>query len=132
MLSLFPQLFFLSPFVPTLLRISAGLAFLLIAWNHYGRRHDLAAERFILVGGGMWIPVIAALVELLVAAGLILGVYTQAIAIAAALLALKQYVWRKRYPHFFPLPRSSSALLFVMCLSLIITGAGALALDLPL
>ena len=132
MLSVFPEILFLSPFAATILRIAAGIVFLFVAWTHYSQRDDLSKEQFILVGPGMWIPIFAALVEFLVALGLIFGTYTQAVAIGGALLALKHFVWSSRYPHFFPLSRSASALLFVICLSLIVTGAGAYAFDLPL
>lgn len=132
MLTLFPQILFLAPFSATLLRIAAGIVFISVAWMHYDRREELAKEKFILIGHGMWIPLLAALVEVATAVMLIAGAYTQAAAIVGALLALKQFIWKKRYPHFFPLSRSTSALLFVICLSLIFTGAGIFAFDLPL
>lgn len=132
MLSLFPQILFLSPLAPALLRLSAGAVFLLAAWTHYDRREDLGKEKFIVIGRGMWIPIVAACIELVTGGGLILGAYTQVFAIIGTLLALKYFVWKRRYPHFFPLSRSASALLFVICLSLLVTGPGAFALDLPL
>ncbi len=132
MLSLFPQILFLTPFSATLLRIAAGITLLAVAWMHYDRRKELSKEEFIIIGRGAWIPIFAALVEFLVGGALLLGAYTQAAALTGALLALKQFVWRRRYPQFFPLPRSTSALLFVICLSLLMTGAGIFAFDLPL
>ena len=93
---------------------------------------ELGKEKYIIIGAGMWIPVLTALVELIVGGALIAGAYTQLAAIAGAMLALKYFIWKRRYPHFFPLSRSASALLFVICLSLIVTGAGAFAMDLPL
>lgn len=132
MLSLFPQILFLSPFSASLLRLAAGVVFLFLAWMHYGKRETLAKEKFIVIGRGMWIPLFASLFELLLGVLLIAGAYTQAAAIAGALLALKQLIWRNRYPDFFPLSATASALLLVICLSLIVTGAGVLAFDLPL
>jgi len=132
MLSLFPQLLFLAPFSATLLRIVAGSIFLIVAWMHFSRREELGKEDFIIIGHGAWIPIFAALVEFLVGGMLILGVYAQAVALIGALLALKHFVWQRRYPQFFPLPRSTSALLFAVCLGLVVTGAGAFAFDLPL
>ncbi len=132
MLSLFPQLLFLSPLAATLLRISGGGVLLFLAWDHWRRRSELATIDFIIVGRGAWIPLAGALVELIVAAGLILGLYTQAMAIGGALLALKSIIWSGRYPQFFPLSRAASILLLAVCLSLIATGAGAFAFDLPL
>ena len=132
MLSLFPQILFLAPFSATLLRLAAGSIFLAIAWIHYSRQEELGKENFIVIGHGAWIPIFAALVEFLAGGMLILGVYTQAVALIGTLLALKHFVWQGRYPQFFRVPRSTSALLFAICLGLVVTGAGAFAFDLPL
>lgn len=132
MLSLFPQILFLSPLAPTLLRFAAGVVFLLAAWTHYDKREELGRESFIVVGTGLWIPIVTSLVELGIAVGFVFGAYTQAVAIAGALAAMKYFFWKRRYPNFFPLSRSASALLFAICLSLVVTGPGAFALDLPL
>lgn len=132
MLSVFPELLFLSPLAPTLLRLGAGAVFLLLAWDHFERREELGRDRFIVVGSGAWIPIAAAIVELCIALALLLGAYLQVAAIFAAGAALKQFVWSAHYPRFFTLSRTSSALLFVIALSLIFTGAGAFAFDLPL
>lgn len=132
MLSLFPELLFLSPLAPTLLRLASGTIFLLLAWEHFERREELGRERYMVVGSGTWIPLVTAAIELCIALALFFGAYTQAVAILGTLAALKQFVWGERYPRFFTLSRTSSALLFVMTLSLLFTGAGAFAFDLPL
>ncbi len=132
MLSLFPQILFLSPFSATLLRFAAGTIFLLAAMHHYSEREELGKTPFMVVGSGAWIPIFAALIELAVGGALMFGIYTQAAALIGALLALKQFVWKRRYPHFFPLSRTASALLFVICISLLVTGPGLFAFDLPL
>lgn len=132
MLSLFPQLLFLTPLSATMLRVAAGIVFCTMAWYHYSRRNDLGSVRFFIIGSGVWIPLFAAVVEICVATMLIAGVYAQATAVAAALLALKGIVWKGRYPQFFPLSRTAYSLLLAICFSLIITGAGVFAFDLPL
>ena len=132
MLSVFPELLFLSPLAPTLLRLASGVILLLLAWSHFERRNELGREQYIVVGSGVWLPLITALVEFGIALCLIAGAYTQVAAILGATLALKQFVWHARYPRFFSLSRTSSTLLFVICISLIFTGAGAFAFDLPL
>ena len=132
MLSLLPDIFFLSHLSPTLLRIAAGLVLLSLAWTHYERREELSRVDFLVVGRGAWIPMFASLVELAIGIGLIVGIYTQAFAILGALAALKAYVWKRRYSALFPISRTASALLFVICLSLLVTGPGAFAFDLPL
>ncbi|OGG48805.1 hypothetical protein A2704_06605 [Candidatus Kaiserbacteria bacterium RIFCSPHIGHO2_01_FULL_54_36b] len=132
MLSLFPQLLFLAPLSADLLRIAAGIVFLLLAWTHWQKREELSHIDFFVVGKGAWIPIFASVFELIIGVGLILGVYAQAIALLGALAALKSFVWKRRYSGLFPLSRIESALLFVICLSLVMTGAGIFALDMPL
>jgi uncharacterized membrane protein YphA (DoxX/SURF4 family) len=80
----------------------------------------------------MWIIWLAVIVEAAVAAGLFFGYYTQIAALVGALTALKQIVWRGKYPSFFWLTRSAAFLLLIICLSLLLTGAGAFAFDIPL
>jgi uncharacterized membrane protein YphA (DoxX/SURF4 family) len=132
MLSVFPHILFLSPFSATLLRAAAGIIFLMLAWNHCTRRKELSDVPFIVVGRGGWIPLLASTLETLVGIALIAGVYTQVAALVGALLALKSFVWHRQYPQFFPLSRTTAALLFVICVSLLVTGAGPFAFDLPL
>ena len=132
MLSLFPQILFLAPLGVTLLRIAAAVVFLLGGYTHITQRRELSRINFMIIGGGVWIPLFTACIELAVGGLLAAGLYTQIAALFGALLALKYFVWKRRYSSFFPLSRTASALLFVICLSLIVSGAGALAFDLPL
>ncbi|OGG52393.1 hypothetical protein A3H16_01245 [Candidatus Kaiserbacteria bacterium RIFCSPLOWO2_12_FULL_53_8] len=132
MLSLFPQLLFLAPFSATLLRIAAAVVFFSIAWTHWQKREQLGDIEFIVVGKGTWIPTFAAALEFLIAVGLFLGMYVQLVAILGALAALKALIWKRRYSVMIPISRTASALVFVICLSLVFTGAGAFAFDLPL
>lgn len=130
--SFLPQLFFLSPLAATLLRISAAIVFARYALGTYSRRAELAQVDVMIVGRGMWIPVLSALGTGAVALCLFFGFYTQLAAIFGAIAALKMVIWKKRYPMFVPLSRTASALLLVICLTLVVTGAGAFAVDLPL
>lgn len=132
MLSLFPQILFLAPFSATILRVSAGVAFLLVAWIHMSKREELSRVDFFVIGHGAWIPVFAALLEFAIATALVAGIYTQLAALFGALVALKSFIWKRRFSEMFPLSQPTSALLFVICISLVFTGAGAFAFDLPL
>ena len=132
MLSLFPQLLFLTPLAPTILRLSVGVIFVLMAWDFFERREELGRLHYIVLGKGEWIPIISALVAAIIGAGLIGGIYTQASALLGALFALKALVWRRRYATFFVHSATTDWLLLVICVSLIFTGAGAFAFDLPL
>ncbi len=132
MLSIFPQLFFLTPLAIALLRVAAGVVFLCAAWMLVKGRAELSQITFIVIGSGSWIPLLAAAVNLGLGVLLVVGFYTQAAAIVGALLSLKALVWHRRYPRFFPLGGTAYALIAVISLALIATGAGAFAFDLPL
>ena len=132
MLSLFPQILFLEPVGITLLRVAAGLVFLYLAYWHSQRVRELSDVRFIIIGKGAWIVYGAIFFEAVVGAALIAGYLTQLAALIGAVMALKCLIWRGRYPQFFPLERAASFMLLAICLSLIVTGAGSYAFDLPL
>lgn len=132
MLNPFPDLLIYSFFAPTLLRVLIGAVFLWSAYVQYQRRHELARVRFPVVGSGSWIISFSVLVHAAIGAGLILGYYTQIAALLGALGALKGLVWAKKYPRVFPLCRIDYFFILAVCLSLLISGAGAFAFDLPL
>jgi uncharacterized membrane protein YphA (DoxX/SURF4 family) len=132
MLNPFPELLVFSFFAPTLLRVTAAIIFGYLAYRHFERRDAIAQTRFPIVGQGAWIAWVAIIIEVVVAVALLLGYDTQYAAILGALGALKQWVWRGKFSSYFFLTRSASFMLLVICLSLLITGAGAFAFDLPL
>jgi uncharacterized membrane protein YphA (DoxX/SURF4 family) len=132
MLSLFPQLLFLTPLSATLLRIAAGLVFLYLAYFHYTNRRAVVEELSVFVGAASIICTLYALLELLVGAGLIAGAYTQLAALVGFVIAIKVQLIRRSLKELRPLSPLSYALLAVICLSIVVTGAGAFAVDLPL
>lgn len=114
MLALLPQILFLGAFAATLIRITLSVMFAYNAWTNVSKS-DTAVRGF-------------AVLEAAVAAAMLVGAWTQAFAIVAAImltlsLALSQFrVW----------PRSTVVLMLVMAITLIVTGPGAFAFDLPL
>lgn len=114
MLSLLPQILFLGAFAATLIRTVLAFMFAYNAWTNVSKP-DIAVRGF-------------AILETAVAAALFVGAWTQAFAIVAVImlslsLVLSQFrVW----------PRSTVALMLVMSITLIVTGPGAFAFDLPL
>jgi uncharacterized membrane protein YphA (DoxX/SURF4 family) len=125
MLNPFPHLLVYSAAAPDLLRIAAGIIFAYLAYRHYQRRGEIAQTNFPIVGRGVWIAWVAVLVELAVALALLFGFDTQYAAIVGAIGALKHMIWRGKYPAIFWLTRSAAFLLMAICLSLLLTGAGA-------
>ena len=114
MLSLFPQLFFLAPFSASLIRLAVAAVFMYTAWVHWNRQ-DLRLARG------------KSIVEGLCAIALVLGYYVQAAAIVSLVISI---MWAASPAR--PIPLSTTLLTIVMCLSLLVTGAGLLAFDLPL
>lgn len=132
MLNPFPQLLVYGFFAPTLLRVAAALIFAYLAYKHYQNRDEIGSTHFPVVGQGMWLAWFSIIVEVALAAAIFFGYYTQYAAIVGALGALKHIVWGGKYPGFFMLSRSAAFLLLVIMLSLLVSGAGAFAFDLPL
>lgn len=132
MINPFPDLLTYGIFAPTLLRVAAALVFAAVAYTQWQRRHELAKTHFMFGLQGAWLVWIAIILGTLVGAGLFFGYGTQWAALVGALLSIKGIVWAKRYPRFFPICRAEYVLVLIICLSLLLTGAGTLAFDLPL
>ena len=114
MLSLFPQILFLAPFSALLIRLTLVILLSLGAWHHMSHRDTLLRTLSIL--------------EVAAAAALFIGVWVQPVAIAAFLITLLALFVPKMRTYSL----STTLLTCVLSLSLIVTGAGALAFDLPL
>lgn len=131
--SVFPELFFLSPFSAALLRVAAAYAFLYIANDMIRRRSEISAVRFPIVGyPSGWMVWTSALITALTAALLAIGLYTQVAALIGMIIAAKHGIGSLWFPTVMPLSRGTYAFLLVICVSVFVTGAGALAFDLPL
>ncbi len=114
MFSVFPELLWLTPLTFVLIRLSVALMFGYAAWKH-------------VFHGAPWLRALGIL-ELVVAAGIFVGAWTQ---VAAAVGALTLIVWLF-VGKMRPFTRIETLLALVMCASLVVTGAGLFAFDLPL
>ncbi len=114
MLSMFPQLLFLSPFATFLIRIALAAVFGYTAWHRF-QKHETLLRIFALADTG-------------IALMLLVGISTQIAALVACLCIIYALV----YPHSSPFPRSTLALGLVMAISIVLMGAGPFAFDLPL
>lgn len=114
MSSFFREILFLTPMAAFFLRVAAGSALGLLAY-----RHVFVPQNSFRVAG---------IIEGIIAVLLIAGAYTQ----PAALLGAIVLGIILSIPAYRALPRSTLALLIVICLSLVLTGAGPFAFDLPL
>lgn len=132
MLNPFPELLTYSFFAPTILRVAAALVFLYMAYRAYARREEAAKLDFPMIGRGAWIAWFAIAVYAVIGLALAVGYYTQIAAILGGIGAIKGIVFTRRFGAVFPLSRAAFSLLLVILLSLLLSGAGALAYDLPL
>lgn len=131
--SLIPQILFLGPvFAPLVIRLAAAIFYAFLALHLYRNRASVANDSFPLVGtlGMPWTWICIGLTAL-VAVLLALGAWTQVVAIVSALGGLKGWIFAKRYPSVFAYDRMAYFLLAVLCILLVIMGAGAFALDKP-
>ena len=131
--SLIPQVLYLGPvFAPMGLRLAAAIAYALLAHSLYVNRAQLETEHLPMIGR----PAPALITLGIIATGAIAallaaGAWTQGVAIVGFLGAVKGIVLTKRYPMFYPFGRVAYFLLAVICLALVVTGAGAFAFDKP-
>jgi len=133
MFSLFPEILFLEPAGIALLRLTAGIFLIYIGYSVWLDRRAIAGERFPIIGHmPEWLSAIAAAAQVAIGTLLVVGAWTQLMAILGAIVALKCFFLGKKYGGIVPIARSASILLFVILLALVVMGAGAFAFDLPL
>ena len=132
MLNTFPSLLTYSFFAPTILRIAAAAIFLYMAYTVYKHRTQASRLSLPLVGAQPWVTSFTILTYSGIGVLLFVGYYTQIAAILGAIAAWKEIFWGKRLGILFPFSRIEAVLLMAVCISLLFTGAGALAFDLRL
>lgn len=132
MLNTFPHLLVLGFFAPTLLRAGAAALFIYGARSIYKHRKAAAHLKLPVVGATHWMGGFTAFAYAVIGVMLFFGAYTQVAAFLGAAASIKGLVLHKKFEALFPFAKSTYVLLLVVCLSLTISGAGALALDLPL
>ena len=134
MLSLFPFLFNFSFFGPTIIRVAAALVFIFggyqktftkkIEWSaHFESASIKSAGQIILIVG---------ILELIAGGFLLVGFLTQAVALVLAIISLAYIILKIKKPSALPNKVGFYFLLLAINLSLLLTGPGALAFDLPL
>ncbi|MCR4280955.1 MAG: hypothetical protein NUV88_01330 [Candidatus Kaiserbacteria bacterium] len=114
MLSVFPDILFLAPLSAFLIRIALALVFIYAGWKHFS--HAENSFRYL------------AFVEFISAISIGAGAKMQ---IGALVGACAISFWLAR-PSLRPVARGTAWLALVMCISLLVTGSGAIAFDLPL
>lgn len=132
MLNPFPELLTYGLIAPFIIRIAIGSALLYLAVEHYRGRRDIAELMRPLVGRSGGIAVALSLFELVAGALLLVGAWTQVSALLAMVLTLKPLFLKAHLRGLMPYEKATYGLLFLMALSLLLSGAGAFAFDIPL
>ena len=129
----FSQFLFLSALSPTLLRITAGVFFGYIAYKLIKRSTELSQVKFPLIGRPKeWLIWASAFITGFVGLLLVVGLMTQLAAVIGIIIVFKHLLFIKYFGHYRPLPITSYVLLFIICVSLFVTGPGLYGFDLPL
>lgn len=134
MLNTFPSLLAWGMLAPLIIRIVVGLYFLEFGYSKLKGDRAKKATMFESVGlrpGNFFVAVVG-LLELAVGVFLIAGAYTQIAAIVAGVISILAVLLKKKYPDSFANSSGVFFLLFVMSLSLLLTGAGFYSMDAPL
>ncbi|MCX6702039.1 MAG: hypothetical protein NTX96_02485 [Candidatus Zambryskibacteria bacterium] len=114
-LSIFPQLFFLELIAPLLLRLSVGLFVIYLGKERVQKTYNWSAIIYIISG-----------------ILLVLGFYTQIAVIVAILIIGFDFFTEKKIASISKEKRMLYIMVGVILLSLLFTGPGFLAFDLPL
>ncbi|MDE2213174.1 MAG: hypothetical protein KGJ34_01420 [Patescibacteria group bacterium] len=131
MLNPFPSLLDYTFFAPTLLRIVAAIVIAVMVRHHFKNQREIRALIHPIVGNlARYLLALVLLIEAAVAVCLFVGFETQLAAIVGALLAIRSLLVRPRV--LSPFDRTTDWLLLAVCVSLLITGAGGYAFDVPL
>lgn len=134
MLNPFPELLNYQFFIPTLLRLTLGIFIILFGFKKIkGDQEHLTTffESLSLKPGSLYIKTLA-FAEMILGGLLILGLLTQIAAIIVAIILLVSLIIAYRNTEVQIEKSSIYVLLLVLAVSIMILGAGYMAVDLPL
>lgn len=134
MLSLFPSLLDFGLFAPTLLRLVAGLIFIDLGYlvlTSEKSSWDWLCNAMGLKPSVFWRRLLG-YIEIIGGILLIIGLYTQGAALLLAILVLIELIIEYKEPTFVKRDLAFYVLLLTLTFSLLLTGPGLIAFDLPL
>lgn len=120
MLSIFPSLLTWQLFAPLLMRLTLGTVIVFEAYRAYSKRSISLQQK------------ILSLVEVLAGILLIIGLWTQVAALFIAIDLIIRLAYKIKSKKFLNDGVNYYLILLVMAISLLVTGAGFLAFDMPL
>jgi uncharacterized membrane protein YphA (DoxX/SURF4 family) len=134
MLSVFPGLLAFGLFAPLLLRIVTGFVFLRFGWSKLSSDKENKSAFFESIGWkpGSYFAFGFGVLEIIIGCSLIAGFYTQISALAATLILLGALAIKRKHSEQFESSTGFLFLLLIISISLLVSGAGLFAFDLPL
>jgi uncharacterized membrane protein YphA (DoxX/SURF4 family) len=134
MINPFPELLTFALLAPTLLRMSLGVFIILLGQGKLKDPNKGLVEFFESLGfkpSGYYIKALG-FVEIAMGMALFVGFLTQIAALVTAIITFVSLIVTVRHPEAGLKKASEYALYFVIGISLVFTGAGLIAIDLPL
>jgi uncharacterized membrane protein YphA (DoxX/SURF4 family) len=134
MLNTFPELLSYSLIAPFILRLVVGVIFIELGFLKIGKEKKIWKMFFetIHFKPAYFFVVVMALIEIIVGFFLISGYLTQVAALVMAIILFAEAYVELRDGSLLKRDIVFYTLLLAICLSLVLTGAGAFSLDLPL
>jgi putative oxidoreductase len=134
MLSVFPNLFTYSMLAPFILRVVVGVIFLELGYLKLGKEKSTWSMFFQTIHfrpSHLFVALLAT-IEIVAGAFLVVGYLTQIAALVMAVILFAEAYVELRDGSLLKRDVVFYTLLLVICVSLLLTGAGAFAFDLPL
>lgn len=134
MLNVFPDLLTYGLFAPFILRVALGLLFINLGYLELTKEQNRWVRVFEVIRfrpAMFWVKAVG-IIEIVGGLLLVLGLFTQATALLFAIISLAECYIEKRAPVVLNRNIIFYAFLFVISLSLLFSGAGFWAFDLPL
>lgn len=134
MLSVFPTLLIFQFMAPTILRLTLGVIFVNFGWTKIGRQRQDKALFFEAIGmkPGLTYVWIVGLIEIIIGIFFISGFLTQIASLIAIIILIISIKLKKAHPSSFESSNGYLWLCLIIAVSLIISGPGWMAIDLPL
>jgi uncharacterized membrane protein YphA (DoxX/SURF4 family) len=116
-----------------LLRVCVGITLLYLGKKHIQHYKVLVQTTTWPLFKHSQFPIVTLIIsEIIIGTMFVFGAFTQYAALLLIILSLKMLVWRNRFTHISIPQRITYILLIAISVSLLITGAGAFAVDLPI
>lgn len=130
----FPELLNFSLLAPTLLRLTLGIFIISLGYTKFKNPHTNIMSFFETLGfrpGALYTKALS-VTEIVMGVALFMGFLTQIAALVVAIITFVSLIVTIRHPESGLQKASIYALFFIISISLVLTGAGLIAIDLPL